>query len=355
MVKTSIAEHPLLQEGEQADLADSYCKRTISSEETVAMNDVGESAFGEDSAFDLYGLECYLGAKLEVGNAVHGTICFADTEPRGQPIQETERAFVKLLAEWLNHELAHQRNREPRTAERAPRRVRGRRHPRPPVAAERGVRPPRPRLLEGRSRQRGRRTPGAGRRGARPDGRTGRRGAVARETGRGGRGLRARIAVGGRAGGRGDGAPRAATLELDVGAGDELLADPERLRTVFENLYANAANHGGPDVGVTVESLDPSLAAARRGSSSRTTGRGSSRTIRRSSSRRAYQPTGGYRVRVEHRVGHRRRPRLVGAGRGERFGRRVRRVQGRGVLAGRRLIPERVSSAVRRRGRGGGR
>lgn len=34
-------------------------------------------------------------------------------------------------------------------------------------------------------------------------------------------------------------------------------ADPNRLRQVFENLYRNAVEHGGPDVTITVGSVHP--------------------------------------------------------------------------------------------------
>ncbi|MFB6073054.1 MAG: PAS domain-containing protein [Halobacterium sp.] len=110
LVQTSVADHPLLQEGEKSPLEDSYCKRTIE-EGTVVMNAVGDTAFAADSAFDTFGLECYVGAKLELDGTVHGTICFADTEPRPEPIDATERAFVQVLAEWLNHELEQERAR----------------------------------------------------------------------------------------------------------------------------------------------------------------------------------------------------------------------------------------------------
>jgi len=50
--------------------------------------------------------------------------------------------------------------------------------------------------------------------------------------------------------------PEDAALSVDTPAGDVLEADRERLRTVFENLYANAANHGGDGVAVTVTTYD---------------------------------------------------------------------------------------------------
>jgi PAS domain S-box-containing protein len=51
----------------------------------------------------------------------------------------------------------------------------------------------------------------------------------------------------------------AATLLVDTENTAEQLvvdADAERLRTLFENLFRNAVEHGGPDVTVTVDALD---------------------------------------------------------------------------------------------------
>ncbi|MFB6126189.1 MAG: sensor histidine kinase [Halolamina sp.] len=47
-----------------------------------------------------------------------------------------------------------------------------------------------------------------------------------------------------------------ATFTLTAAADDRTLAgDPERLRTVFENCFRNAVEHGGPDITVTVGTL----------------------------------------------------------------------------------------------------
>jgi len=41
-----------------------------------------------------------------------------------------------------------------------------------------------------------------------------------------------------------------------------LEADPERLRTLLENLFRNAVEHGGETVAVTVETTDTGFAVA---------------------------------------------------------------------------------------------
>jgi len=55
-----------------------------------------------------------------------------------------------------------------------------------------------------------------------------------------------------------------ATLRVDDSLGT-VEADPERLRTVFENLFRNAVTHGSPTVAVSVDALDEGFAVADTG------------------------------------------------------------------------------------------
>ena len=55
-----------------------------------------------------------------------------------------------------------------------------------------------------------------------------------------------------------------ATFSVDDSLGT-VEADPERLRTVFENLFRNAVTHGGPGVTVSVDALDGGFAVADTG------------------------------------------------------------------------------------------
>ena len=50
-----------------------------------------------------------------------------------------------------------------------------------------------------------------------------------------------------------------AALDIDVDAAPTVSADPERLRTLFENLFRNAVEHAGADVTIRVGALDDTL------------------------------------------------------------------------------------------------
>jgi signal transduction histidine kinase len=47
-----------------------------------------------------------------VNREVYGTFCFADTEPRDRPFSENEEAFVELMAQWVGYERFQKRATE---------------------------------------------------------------------------------------------------------------------------------------------------------------------------------------------------------------------------------------------------
>jgi len=258
LIRASVGDHPLLQPGEQADLGDTYCKKTISESSPTVMEDVGQTPFADDPAYDVFGLECYVGAEIRLGDTTHGTLCFADREPRATPITESDETFVSALAGWLEHELEHEREREQlaRQADRLDEFAGVVAHDlRNPLNVASGhLNLAAARIEDGDS--------GAE---AVADAQS----AVDRMTElvEDVRSLASEGAVVGdpevvslRAVAEeaaSTALPDAATLTVETDAGEWLAADPERLRTVFENLFRNSREHGGDDVAVTVTSVGP--------------------------------------------------------------------------------------------------
>jgi signal transduction histidine kinase len=257
-IETSDADHPLLQEGEQAALADSYCKETLADgRERRVINHVSETKFAEDDAYEKFGLECYIGSELEVNGTVHGTVCFADTEPREAPLDATELAFVDLLAEWLRHELEHrhQQRRLEHQNERLDRYADVVSHDlRSPLNVATGhLDLARDNLPENAD---------ASEHLDAVEEALGRMNELVQE-------MRTLAQQGDVVGelevislstvaedAAATALPDEATLTVDTAAGDALAADPERLQTALENLYSNAVDHGGEDVSVTVGAID---------------------------------------------------------------------------------------------------
>jgi len=258
LIRASVGDHPELQPNAQADLADTYCKETIEGSSPHVMEDVWQTPFADDSAYDVFGLECYVGVEVRLDGTTHGTLCFADREPRAAPVTAADEAFVSVLGGWLEHELAHRQERDQltRQADRLEEFAGVVAHDlRNPLNVAQGHLDLAASRIE--------------------DGDAG-AGAVAEaqsavdrmtELVEDVRSLASEGAVVGEtepvsleavaASAASTALPDAATLTVDTEAGERLAADAERLRTVFENLFRNAREHGGSDVSVTVASLDP--------------------------------------------------------------------------------------------------
>ena len=110
--------HELLQPGESCPLPNSYCRKTIESEELRTITAAAETGWDGDPAHDLFGLDTYIGGEVTADGELYGTLCFASTEPREREFTETERSFVDLLRRWVSYELDQKTTREALRQER---------------------------------------------------------------------------------------------------------------------------------------------------------------------------------------------------------------------------------------------
>lgn len=108
IVETS-GGHELLKPGESCPLSKAYCRKTVRHEDAVTVQHAAVDGWEGDTAYELFGLESYIGARVVVDGQVYGTFCFADSKPRNQPFTETEETVVELMSKWVSHELFQQR------------------------------------------------------------------------------------------------------------------------------------------------------------------------------------------------------------------------------------------------------
>ncbi|MFB6084091.1 MAG: PAS domain S-box protein [Halorientalis sp.] len=106
-VIASVGELPI-EPGELMELPTTFCRRTIESDDVLAISHAAEQGWIGDPAYEEHDIECYLGARITVGGSLYGTVCFMDRSPR-TPFGEAEQAFVSLVARWLSHELERTR------------------------------------------------------------------------------------------------------------------------------------------------------------------------------------------------------------------------------------------------------
>lgn len=91
-----------------SDLSTTYCRKTIESDDILDVHHAGEQGWDDDSAYEEYELECYIGGKVTVDDTLFGTLCFVDSEPR-EPFTHNEKAFFNLLLQWCNQMVERRR------------------------------------------------------------------------------------------------------------------------------------------------------------------------------------------------------------------------------------------------------
>ncbi|MFC6974188.1 ATP-binding protein [Halomicroarcula sp. GCM10025709] len=101
----SAATHPEVQEGSSCPLDEAYCKRTIELDELMTVVNASDEGWNDDPAYDRFEFETYIGGRLTVDGELYGTLCFADTRAHDEGFTDTQRTFVELLTRWLGYEL----------------------------------------------------------------------------------------------------------------------------------------------------------------------------------------------------------------------------------------------------------
>ncbi|QRV13419.1 MEDS domain-containing protein [Haloterrigena salifodinae] len=94
-----------------------YCKRTITMETPLGVEDVTAVGWDDDPLYREYDLGCYLGTKVTDGDGVYGSVCFADTGGRDREFTDADYAFLDLIGQWLSYEL--ERDERERRLERS--------------------------------------------------------------------------------------------------------------------------------------------------------------------------------------------------------------------------------------------
>ena len=107
----TVVGHAALEPGIRTPLENTYCQRVIETGDLYAITDAAAEGGHAADVYQQSGVACYAGGLITVGGEPYGTLCFADERPRAESFSENEEAFLKLLVEWVNHEL-QRRHRE---------------------------------------------------------------------------------------------------------------------------------------------------------------------------------------------------------------------------------------------------
>jgi PAS domain S-box-containing protein len=103
-------DHDSIQAGAEDPLEQTYCRRTITRSEPLVVDDALERGWQDDPAFERFGLQCYLGARICIDGETYGTLCFGGEDARDELILSALQSTVQTLANWLGYEIERHRN-----------------------------------------------------------------------------------------------------------------------------------------------------------------------------------------------------------------------------------------------------
>lgn len=114
----AVGDHPLVEEGADYPLEDTYCQHTIESDEPIIVTTPAEATALDESVYELMGAACYVGETVTVGEELYGTLCFVADAGTDREFDDADIAFLELLTDWVGYELQQQDQREQLRAER---------------------------------------------------------------------------------------------------------------------------------------------------------------------------------------------------------------------------------------------
>ncbi|CCQ37631.1 receiver/sensor box histidine kinase [Natronomonas moolapensis 8.8.11] len=100
-----------IEPGGVVDLGATNCERTVRNRRSVVLADIAADApeLTDRAGYTEWGVSCYIGTPVIVEDSVYGTFCFYDTERREEPFSEWEVAVVDLMGKWIGYELRRRR------------------------------------------------------------------------------------------------------------------------------------------------------------------------------------------------------------------------------------------------------
>jgi PAS domain S-box-containing protein len=94
----------------ELDFTLTYCRRTITTDSSIALHDIPNQGWEDDPAFEEHRFRCYHGTTLVVDGEPYGTVCFVADEPRDREFTDRETMFAELLTRLLEQELERKRH-----------------------------------------------------------------------------------------------------------------------------------------------------------------------------------------------------------------------------------------------------
>jgi PAS domain S-box-containing protein len=84
------------------DCSDTYCMNMLKNDQPVAINNVQETDFSTHPCYQAFKLDTYIGVRLMVRGQPYGTLNFTAANPKPEPFDDVEIAFIGLLGQWMS-------------------------------------------------------------------------------------------------------------------------------------------------------------------------------------------------------------------------------------------------------------
>ena len=92
------------------ELGNTYCFHTLNANAPTAFDNAGKSKISDHPCYLNFGLESYIGVKIEVNGELYGTLNFSNPEVHPTKFSNAEFVLIQLLADWVGSELSRQHN-----------------------------------------------------------------------------------------------------------------------------------------------------------------------------------------------------------------------------------------------------
>lgn len=97
------------QPGDQLDLDQAFCSKIFCSGKLISFTSIQESKHFEYAPDNnVLGVEAYIGTPVLVGKVPYGVLCFTSFNKRTKPFKDSDRQIIKLMAQWVGHEIERQ-------------------------------------------------------------------------------------------------------------------------------------------------------------------------------------------------------------------------------------------------------
>ncbi|WP_254532093.1 PAS domain S-box protein [Natrinema gelatinilyticum] len=124
-VEAAVGQHADLQ-GTTVDLSHIHCQEAVTSDDVLAVSDVGATGPDDQCSDFEFDVRSYIGGEILVEGDLYGMLCFVSQRPRDEPFAPDETAFVDLMTHSIGQILERRAHaRQIRERERRIERARG--------------------------------------------------------------------------------------------------------------------------------------------------------------------------------------------------------------------------------------